>query len=214
LNLYGFVFNNSFTWYDYLGREPVKYLNIIPRQDSSVPDNDPKVQKNLEAKANQLNDFLNEMLDCCCELYEIGCDVDSRIVPLPISATGEPKAPDDGNYGRKDQETLDNAGDIDGNNIPMTFTDSSIMGGANGAAAAGTGVLIDRHGNAPFIPPSTLAHELGHAAGYRGNDPNDAGHDIDPEEDDPGIKGSPLMGPKGGDQPSRQWCEKVSGLAK
>ena len=35
-NLYGFVFNNAFACYDYLGREP-RWINFVPRQGTSIP---------------------------------------------------------------------------------------------------------------------------------------------------------------------------------
>lgn len=60
---------------------------------------------------------------------------------------------------------------------------------------------------------SSLAHELGHVAGYKGNAP-DGYHDIDPTPEEMDGASDPLMGPEGGGVPSEQWCDKMEGLAQ
>jgi len=205
-NLYGFCYNNSFGWYDYLGRDPK--INILPRGDTSIPKGDKKRQENLDRKLSQLITALNGYLKCCCKLYTIACFVKAEAV---FESQNPPTAPADNDYDRfHDKEVPLALGTRNGNNIPMTFTDATIdHGAAEGLAAPDTGVLINSN-----APGYVLAHELGHVAGYVGDDPKNPGHDIDPDPTSFIKSDVSLMAPQGGDVPSRQWCNRVKGLAK
>ena len=206
VNLYGFCYNNSFGWYDYLGRDPK--INILPRGDTSIPKGDKKRQEDLDKKANQLIAALNGYLKCCCHLYTIACFVTAEAV---FQSQNPPTAPADNDYDRAhDKEVPLALGNRTGNNIPMTFTDATIdNGAAEGLASQDTGVLISTK-----APVGVLAHELGHVAGYVGDNPKDPQHDIDPDPISFIKKNVSLMAPQGGDVPSRQWCSRVKGLAK
>jgi len=217
-NLYGFVFNNAFAWYDYLGREP-RWINFVPRQDTSIPRGKDATQKNLESKATQLINVLNENLECCCKLYKIGCDgqgkpnVRARLVDGPANDT--PQAPQDGKYLTTGQVAINALGKRTGNSIPLTFTDSSIASGeGEGLATKDSGVLVDRQGEAPAVNGGVLSHELGHVAGFVGNNPRDRRHDVNTDPDAPDQSRQSLMAQPPGTNPTTLWCEKVVELAK
>jgi hypothetical protein len=212
--LYAMCFNNANLWIDYLGREPVRQrtINILPRQDTSIKQRDKATQENLEKKFDSLMTELNRLLDCCCTKYKIACDVDAvSVFPRQTS----PQAPADGDYSGTENESKNALGKAEGNNIPVTFTNNTIKGSeANaGMAAKGTGILLNKNGDAPAMESYVLAHELGHVADYKGNDPG-TNHDVDNTPSDIGSAGDSVMAPRGGDLVTEEWCKKVGGLAK
>jgi hypothetical protein len=111
-------------------------------------------------------------------------------------------------------------GEINNGVIPLLITDGSVNGyGINngatgGVGAAGVGMIIDINSE----DVSTLAHELGHVAGYdEGDHPIEGGgldksHVRNDKQDEAGKK--PLMREGGGGtEVDKCWCEKMKKLA-
>jgi hypothetical protein len=194
---YCFVLNNPSEWYDFLGREPRRNLNVNIQRDSSVPAN---LGDNDRMLLDSNKNAFKEKIKKCCDDYDI-CNINV----IFKEELDKPKnyVPDDG-YGRKGKglENYNEFSGIAGNgNLPTLLTNRPIDGGnANGLAAQGGGIVMS-----PRSPGFTLAHEAGHSAGYDGGDQDSNQHN---------SKQNHLMNLEGGKEIDRCWCEKISKLAK
>jgi hypothetical protein len=95
-------------------------------------------------------------------------------------------------------------------NINLDGPDSGIRG----YASKGRGAIINLTAEG-----YVLAHELGHSAGYKGDDPKDEDHDKVPEgvrdaSDLSKMDETSLMGPNGGGMTPKQWCEKMKEMTE
>ena len=90
--------------------------------------------------------------------------------------------------------------------IPIIVTSSPIEPGkgAMGRSWEGRGTVLDLDQRADS---TNLSHELGHQAGYVGNDPIDPSHSSD-------SANLMFRMPFPGQTPDRPWCEKVAALFK
>jgi RHS repeat-associated protein len=90
INLYGFVYNNSHSWIDILGREPVPTLRIEFRLDSTVP-REQNMRRDI--MLNSQLSTLGQHIKCCCEKWPETC-----VKLEATSSLEENKPPDDNNY--------------------------------------------------------------------------------------------------------------------
>jgi hypothetical protein len=200
INLYGFVYNNSHSWIDILGREPVPTLRIEFRLDSTVP-REQNMRRDI--MLNSQLSTLEQHIKCCCEKWPETC-----VKLEATSSLGENIPPDDNNYPR-DNESIPR---IENGVIPIIVTNANIGGpesNVGGIANTGLGVIIQ-----VSTPGYVLAHELGHSAGFVGNDPDDRDHDKGIDGNVTSGDNESLMGPRGGQITPEDWCRKIYALSK
>jgi integrase/recombinase XerD len=199
VNLYGFVYNDPEGWFDYLGREPRRNLNVNIHRDSSVP---PALGGADKIGLDSNKDTLKKSISECCRKYPpLGCDIDVKFKEDLENPKND--EPEDG-YGQEGKG-LENynkySGKSGSGNLPVLLTKRPIAGeGAHGLGAEGAGIVMD-----PRSPGHTLPHEAGHCAGYDCGDTDNRQHS---------SKEDALMNPEGGRQVDKCWCEKISKLAE
>jgi RHS repeat-associated protein len=197
VNLYGFVLNNPENAVDSLGN---KGLSVMFAADTSVRD-----LAKAQREANNATDFLRGKIRECCKKFKIACDV---ALTSGFSSI-RPNVPPSGRYITSDiQPTTESIGGHADFNIVITATRRP----NTGQSGQGYGSIIGAGSN-----PSTGAHEIGHDAGYRSDNPYTGWDPLVPEsqswhDDDQDNLMFPIN--KGKREVDCKWCSDVTEKAK
>jgi len=188
--LYNFVRNSPLNGIDDLG---LSSITITIHFDDSVA-NPSDVMPQLLWSAERLAVYL---AGTCCALYGVGCDAS---VAMKMAPGTSPKP-----AGGYNEINLPFPGPIK-ESIPMMVTAETLQHEIPGMGLKNQGIALVAPKSAQDIDPDIVAHELGHVAGYTGDWDKYHSKDV-----------TNLMFhyiTEVPQSPDKQWCEKVSALAK
>lgn len=177
-------------------------MNVDPTINGGISSVREDAEEQIEA--------FREVLQKCCQKFNIACDIS---VELVLSAQPAPLP----NHNATSDERYQNApqGGLGKGHVPVTYTDG-ISGNSASAGRAGYRGTGDQANDAvallPGQRPQNLAHEIGHFAGYRAPEgqqaPNEPHHHSNNTNLMSRIAGAAAI------EPDCIYCEDVDLLAE